>query len=61
MLFYNNDKCKITTKALLKKLPKVLLHTHLEGSIPEKTLRRISKRNKIELPFPVKRNECNQN
>lgn len=48
---------KIKTKALLKKLPKVLLHTHLEGSIPEKTLSRISKRNNIELPFPVKRNQ----
>ncbi len=45
----------IKTKELLKKLPKVLLHTHLEGSIPARTLRRISKRNKIELSFPVQK------
>lgn len=33
------------------RMPKVLLHTHLEGSIPSRTLRSISVRNGILLPF----------
>lgn len=37
----------------IRNFPKVLLHTHLEGSIPQSTLNKLCKRNKIELPFPV--------
>ena len=37
---------------LIIEVPKVLLHTHLEGSIPQSTLLKLCKRNKIVLPFP---------
>jgi len=33
--------------------PKVLLHSHLEGSLPSKTLKLLSKRNKVEIPLQV--------
>lgn len=32
-------------------IPKVILHTHLEGSLPSKTLALLSKRNKVDLSF----------
>lgn len=40
--------------SIIGNLPKVLLHTHLEGSIPQSTLVKLSKRNKIHLPFPAR-------
>lgn len=39
---------------LIKKIPKILLHTHLEGSIPPSTVTRLAKRNRVHLPFPVR-------
>jgi adenosine deaminase len=38
-------------------IPKVVLHTHLEGSIPSKTLELLSVRNKISLSFNAKSND----
>ncbi len=39
---------------LIEKMPKILLHTHLEGSIPLSTLLMLCKRNEVNLPFPAK-------
>lgn len=41
--------------ALIPKLPKVLLHTHLEGSLPRSTLALLSRRNQKPLPFNLER------
>ncbi len=38
---------------MIEKLPKVLLHTHLEGSIPSTILHELSRRNRITLPFQM--------
>lgn len=38
---------------MLETMPKVLLHTHLEGSIPSATMHKLAQRNRVDLPFEV--------
>lgn len=40
-------------RMMIRELPKSLLHTHLEGSIPSETLEVLCRRNKVNLPFKL--------
>ena len=40
-----------TTVDFIKKTPKTELHLHIEGSLEPELMFKLSKRNKIEIPF----------
>jgi adenosine deaminase len=42
---------QVRLRRLIQDLPKLLLHTHLEGSIPSETLAFLCRRNLVSLPF----------